>query len=304
MARVHQFEYGWTTPVLAYVLSFVGSLLGLTATARARNTASFPLRSRWLILAAFAIGGTGIWTMHFLAMIGFGVDGSVVRFDVPITIASWLTAVIVVGIGLFLVGTGRRSIFKIIPAGILTGVGVAGMHYSGMYAMRVNGDLGYDRRYVVASILIAVVAATVALCFTVYLDRPLALVTASLVMAVAVCGMHYTGMYGMRVHLHSDLNPVTGAEAIDFLVPIMVMVLLVVVALFYALLAVPRQTDQEIQDDLRARIEGTHPDTRPPTYAEAMSRGFTSPEPEWEYRRGPVLAEPARSPYPRTPNQR
>ncbi len=327
MASVHQFEYGWITPVLAYLLSFVGSLLGLSATARSRHAASSKVRARWLVLASFAIGGTGIWTMHFLAMIGFGVDGSIVRFDVPITIASWLTAVIVVGVGLFLVGTGRRSIFKIIPAGILTGVGVAGMHYSGMAAMRVNGDISYDRRYVLASVGIAVVAATVALWFTVYLDRPAAFVAASAVMAIAVCGMHYTGMFGMHVHLHESLAPISGAEAIDFLIPIMILVVLVVVALFYSLLAVPRQSDAEIQAELRARITGAHPDTRPPTFVEAMNRGFTSGEPEWEYRHGsmlpnppagparvapvpgapgrqpaaPTVGNPARQPYPRHP---
>jgi NO-binding membrane sensor protein with MHYT domain len=292
MASVHQFEYGWTTPVLACILSFVGSLLGLTATARARTASRTAVRARWLALAAFAIGGTGIWTMHFLAMIGFGVDGTAIRFDVVTTVASWLTAVIVVGIGLFLVGFGRRSVWKVLPAGLLTGLGIAAMHYSGMAAMRVNGTVGYDRRYVVAATAIAVVAATVALCFTLYAYRPVALVAGSAVMAVAVCGMHYTGMYGVHVHLSESRTPVTGAEAITFLVPILVLVLAMVVALFYSLLAVPRQSDKEVLAELRARIDGSHPDTRPVSYAEAVGRGFTATEEEWEHRRGPVLTGP------------
>src|SRR4051794_41495730 len=126
---VHQFEYGWVTPVLAYLMSVVGSLLGLTATVRARAALTSALRARWLVLAAFAIGGTGIWTMHFLAMIGFAVDGTAVRFDVATTVASWLTAVIVVGVGLFIVGFGRPSSLKVLAAGLLTGAGVAAMHY-------------------------------------------------------------------------------------------------------------------------------------------------------------------------------
>ena len=34
-----------------------------------------------LIYATVAIGGTGIWQMHFLAMLGFAVPASVVRYD-------------------------------------------------------------------------------------------------------------------------------------------------------------------------------------------------------------------------------
>ncbi len=108
VASVHHFAYGWITPALAYLLS-VPRLTVRPARHRARADADRGRRARWLILAAWAIGGTGIWAMHFMAMIGFAVDGRDVRYDLPITVASWLTAVVVVGIGLFIVGYGRRS---------------------------------------------------------------------------------------------------------------------------------------------------------------------------------------------------
>ncbi len=267
---MHEFAYGWITPVLAYGLSLVGSLLGLTATVRARAAAGTGLRARWLVLAAFAIGGTGIWTMHFLAMIGFSVDGTAVRYDVATTVASWLTAVIVVGVGLFIVGFGKPSVLKVLVAGVLTGAGVAAMHYSGMAAMRVDGSIGYDTPYVVAAVAIAIVASTVALWFTVTVQRPPALFGSAALMAAAISGMHYTGMYGMRVHVHSsvDGSALTGVDAMTFLIPILVLVLGVVVALFYALLAVPSQADRDVQAELRARIDGSHPATQP-SYTEA-----------------------------------
>src|SRR5215475_1533979 len=174
MATLQQFTYGVVTPVLAYALSVLGSLLGLVATAHAQSVTKH--RARWLVLAAWAIGGTGIWTMHFMAMIGFSVDGSPVRYDIGITVASWLTAVVVVGIGLFVVGLGRPSIVKVLLGGPLTGVGVAAMHYTGMDAMRVHGDVHYDRTRVIASVVIAAVAATAALFFTVRVRRPMAIV--------------------------------------------------------------------------------------------------------------------------------
>jgi NO-binding membrane sensor protein with MHYT domain len=243
VAHVHHFAYGWVTPVLAYLLSYVGCLLGLVSTARARSAPSSGTRARWLVLAAWAIGGTGIWVMHFMAMIGFSVDGSAVGYDITITVASWLTAVVVVGIGLFIVGYGRPAIWKVLVAGLFTGVGVAAMHYSGMSAMRVNGTVSYDRTRVLLSVVIAVVAATVALWFTLIIHRPRWIALAAVIMGVAVTGMHYTGMSAMRVRLSSTGHDVSGVNSLAFLVPILIFVLLVVIALFYALLATPADAD-------------------------------------------------------------
>ncbi|MBO0867485.1 MAG: signal protein, partial [Micromonosporaceae bacterium] len=153
MATLQQFTYGAVTPVLAYALSVLGSLLGLVATARAQSTVEH--RARWLVLAAWALGGTAIWTMHFMAMIGFSVEESPVRYDIAGTVASWLISVLVAGIGLFIVGYGRPSVAKVLIGGPLTGLGVAAMHYTGMQAMHVNGVVVYDRAQVIASVVIA-----------------------------------------------------------------------------------------------------------------------------------------------------
>jgi len=235
MAEVHHFTYGWITPAFSYSLSVIGSLLALICTARARSTPVRASRARWLGLAAWALGGTGIWVMHFLAMLGFTIPGSSVRYDVGITIASWVIAVFTVGIGLFIVGMGRRAVWKILLGGLFTGLGVAGMHYTGMAAMRMQGTVGYDRRLVIISIAIAVVAATVALWFTVTLRRPAHLGVAALIMGIAVNGMHFTGMAAMRVHLAPG-GQLEGVPPLVFLAPIMLFVMTVVITLAYALL--------------------------------------------------------------------
>ncbi len=236
MAEVHHFTYGWITPAFSYSLSVIGSLLALICTARARGVASTASRARWLGLAAWALGGTGIWVMHFVAMLGFTVPDSPVRYDVATTVASWVTAVVVVGLGLFVVGFGRRTGGKVLAGGLVTGLGVAAMHYTGMAAMRLEGTVGYDARLVAASIAIAVVAATVALWFTVTLRRPVHLGIAALIMGVAVNGMHFTGMAAMQVHLVSTGGRLSGVPALVFLAPIMVFVMTVAITLAYALL--------------------------------------------------------------------
>ncbi|AIJ21809.1 integral membrane protein [Amycolatopsis methanolica 239] len=104
-----ELTFGWITPVLSYVMACVGSALGLRCMVRALS-ATGRSRRHWLVNGAMAIG-TGIWTMHFIAMMGFGVTGSEIRYDVPLTVLSLLVAIAVVGIGVFAVGylVPRRS---------------------------------------------------------------------------------------------------------------------------------------------------------------------------------------------------
>ena len=59
MIHVNNFTNGALNPLLAYVLSAMGCFLGLRCTTRARVYTG-AARARWLTLAAFAIGSTGI----------------------------------------------------------------------------------------------------------------------------------------------------------------------------------------------------------------------------------------------------
>src|SRR5690349_5483596 len=189
MAHIHHFEHGWLTPAFSYALSVLGSLLGLVCASRLHTAPSAGWRVWWLSLAAVAIGGTGIWTMHFVAMLGFGVVGLPIRYDVPITALSAVIAVTAVAIGLSIAAGGtkvRVQGSRVAVGGLFAGLGVAAMHFTGMYAMQLDGTVDYLTSRVVAAVVIAVVAATVALWLAMAVRRPAAIVASALVMGVAV----------------------------------------------------------------------------------------------------------------------
>ncbi|GLW97206.1 MHYT domain-containing protein [Microtetraspora sp. NBRC 16547] len=125
MAHINHFSYGLLTPLLAYVMSSIGSMLGLMLTARARFAIG-GARVRWLARGAVSIGGTGIWVMHFIAMMGFDVGHVPIRYDIPLTVASALIAVTVVGAGLFLVTYGGARPGPLLAGGLLTGSAALG----------------------------------------------------------------------------------------------------------------------------------------------------------------------------------
>ena len=87
MVAVHNFSYGLVNPVLGYVMSCLGAFLGLRCVTRARAHTG-GARACWLVLAAISLGAAGIWSMHFIAMLGFTIPGQTILYNVPITIVS------------------------------------------------------------------------------------------------------------------------------------------------------------------------------------------------------------------------
>src|SRR6185295_3940906 len=137
---------------LSYVVSVFGAYTSLRLVLRMRNARGRAFGG-WLLGAALAMGGGAIWAMHFIGMIAVKMDMPV-RYDVATTAASMVLAVIVTGIGLWIVGRGAARPARLVAAGTFTGLGVAGMHYLGMAAMRMPADLTYDTKLVALSVVI------------------------------------------------------------------------------------------------------------------------------------------------------
>ena len=263
MIHVNNFTNGALNPVLAYLMSCMGCFLGLRCTTRARAYQG-AARARWLALAAVAIGSTGIWVMHFIAMLGFTIPDESIRYNVPVTILSMVIAVVVVGIGTFIVGF-KEGNGPLALGGLIIGCGVASMHYIGMSAIRVQDSLTYNPLLVGASVVIAVIAGTAALWAALRLDTLLATIGASLIMGVAVSGMHYTGMAALRVYPASGVTVNTSATAsgIAFLLPL-ILGLSMVGFIFSTVIALSPTAAEIVEEgELMARIARTPQYERP-----------------------------------------
>ncbi|MEU0672483.1 MHYT domain-containing protein [Streptomyces sp. NPDC006172] len=217
---VDGFSYGLVTPLVAYLMACLGGALGLRCTTRALLVAH-SWRPGWLALGSAAIG-SGIWTMHFIAMMGFSVAGAPIHYDKPMTYASLGVAIIMVGVGIFIVGYRGATGTALFTGGTITGLGIASMHYLGMAGMRFNGRFEYNTLTVALSVAIAMAAATAALWAAGQVRGFLWSVGASLVMGLAVTGMHYTGMAALDVHLHTTGAPSQGDSPAGLLAPMLI----------------------------------------------------------------------------------
>ncbi|MFD8225906.1 MHYT domain-containing protein [Streptomyces massasporeus] len=269
---VDGFRYGAVTPVAAYLMACLGGALGLRCIVRSLLDAQ-SWKAGWLALGAASIG-CGIWTMHFIAMIGFHVEETRVRYDAATTVLSLVVAVVVVGVGVFIVGHRGTGGGTLAVAGAITGLGVAGMHYLGMAAMRLNGEVGYDPVGVALSVLIAIGAATAALWSAVTIRGFLTSLGASLVMGVAVSGMHYTGMAAVSVHVHDSTGGTWAGDSPTSLLlpmllgPVVFLLLAGVVVMFDPLLVLGERSPAPRPDAPAANSGAPH---RPSWRASASS---------------------------------
>lgn len=295
---VEGFSYGVITPIAAFVMACLGGALGLRCVTRSlRAEQSF--KPGWLSLGAASIG-CGIWTMHFIAMMGFKVRETPIVYDVPLTLASLVVAVLVVSVGVFIVGYRGSAPAVLITAGVITGLGVAAMHYLGMAGMSVEGQLHYDTTIVTLSVVIAVVAATAALWAAVTVRGFFPSLLASLIMGVAVTGMHYTGMAAISVHLAGGAprTGVTGDSLPSIMFPMLLgplvfLLLAGVVVMFDPLLVLG---EGEWDSPARKRETDRQDITRGPGMPGATGVAHTVPGPQAGPFPGPqTRQEPPRS---------
>ena len=176
---------------LSIAIAVFASYTALDLGARVRDRAAGP-RWAWLGGAAVAMGG-GIWSMHFVGMLAFEM-GLPAAYDLALTVLSLLIAMAATGAAFALVGRPGAGAGTILASGTLMGLGVAAMHYTGMAAMRIPGNLAYSPPIVAVSVGIAVTAATAALWLTFRRRTVWQTLAAACVMGAAVAGMHYTGM--------------------------------------------------------------------------------------------------------------
>lgn len=179
--------------ILSYVVSVLGSFTALQLAVAIPAAHEAGQRWRAIFAAGAAMGGGAIWAMHFIAMIACEMEIPV-SYDIGLTALSAVIAIASCMAGLAIASAGVFGWCKLVVAGLFMGLGVTGMHYTGMAAMLMPAALHYDMNLVVASAVIAVVASIAALWLAFNLRGWVQMFGSALVMGVAVCGMHYTGM--------------------------------------------------------------------------------------------------------------
>lgn len=151
-----------------------------------------------LTLGGLALG-VGVWSMHFVGMLGFSLPCGV-SYDPWVTGFSMIPGMLASIFALHLISRQNLDWKWLVMGGTLLGAGIGVMHYVGMAAMRMEALLRYNAWLFLLSIGVAVVLAVLALWVRTGVKRMFpgighfALFVSAIVMGCAVSGMHYTAM--------------------------------------------------------------------------------------------------------------
>lgn len=199
-----------------------------TATARGKA-------ARWWLAGGACAIGVGIWSMHFVGMLAFSLPIPL-GYDLFLTAASLLIAIVSAAFALWMICQDTLPWSRLAGGALLMGAGVAGMHYTGMAALRMTPGIDYQPALFVLSVLIAVLASGCAMWIAFKLRQArrrvrLLRAGAALVMGGAIVGMHYTGMAAVRFPLGSLCGAARGGVDSNWLAIVIIVVTLSVIAI-------------------------------------------------------------------------
>ena len=169
----------------------------------------------WLILiCSGALLGAAIWCMHFVAIMASQMPG-MQSFHLGLSLVSYLIAFAASVFAIWLTTRFTLPLFRLTLGAVLMGLGISGMHYTGMLALNIQGyEVRYEPVLAICSILIAIGGSWIAFLlafrnkharhFRMALKFAIAF---TLTMTIVV--MHYTGMAAMSF---IPVNPAAHVE--------------------------------------------------------------------------------------------
>src|SRR5687768_2576776 len=233
--------YNWGLVLLSYLVAVLGSYAFLQFATRIAELRDAGLRYSWLVIGAIAMGG-GIWAMHFIGMLAH-ILPIPVAYDPWITALSIVPAILGAGVALHVVARPVITTSRLLVGGTLMGAGIGAMHYTGMMAMQLNALVRYDPTLFMASLVVAVGLAILALQAWHWLNKapPTRFsraqeVVGALILGLAVTAMHYTAM--ASTYCFATTGQGRGAPAIDQSVFAAVIALIASLVLVMAIVAV------------------------------------------------------------------
>lgn len=177
----------------SFVVALVAGATGLSLT-KDLSRKTVIQRKLAVSLAAVALGG-GIWSMHFVAMLGLRMP-ILFYYDAAITLGSALIAILVVALALGILHFIARTRTTVVLAGCIVGLGILAMHYVGMAGMQLCRAV-YTTFGVISSSILALGLCVIAFAIaygTARSNRNIMIGT--LCFAVAVFAVHFLAMSG------------------------------------------------------------------------------------------------------------
>jgi PAS domain S-box-containing protein len=248
-------SYDLRLAALSLTIAIIASYTALDLAGRVTPASSRLSRLIWSAVGAVAMG-TGIWSMHFIAMLALKLPVPV-SYDVPLTLVSWADAIVASGLALLLFSCPRLTAPVLSGGSAVMGLAIASMHYLGMAAVRVPAAVHYDLWLVALSVAIAIAASGAALWLAFQFRNSTAQgsdwqkLGSACIMGVAIIGMHYTGMWATCFYRMPDLEniQIEGSDSYWLAIEIGIATLIILIGTLLASLFDRRYAAQLVREE-------------------------------------------------------
>ncbi|OAL80109.1 diguanylate cyclase [Acinetobacter sp. SFB] len=152
-----------------------------------------------LLVISGAMWGAAIWCMHFVGILACHLPAEY-SFDYGFTFLSYVIAFVASTFAVWLTTRATLPFLRLVLGAVLMGLGIAGMHYTGMMGLVIaQHEIYYHPLLALFSILIAISGSGLTFWLTFKYKKSvhkLLYIKAfiAFMMALTIVGMHYTGM--------------------------------------------------------------------------------------------------------------
>ena len=242
--------------ILSLILAVVSGFTGFTLTQNL-SAKTIVQRKISVSMAAVALGG-GIWSMHFVAMLGLNLP-VMVFYDAAITLASALIAILIVAVALIILHFFVRTSVTIVLAGCIVGSGILLMHYIGMAGLQLCKPI-YTVQGLVLSSVVAFFSCIVAF-WVAYKERNNRnIFFATICFGIAVVSVHFLAILNTRfleVSASSEFGPLISNETLAVIVVLSSFIILCLFLWVSATFLSPHVLKTEQIEDKKVSGEGT-----------------------------------------------
>jgi diguanylate cyclase (GGDEF)-like protein/PAS domain S-box-containing protein len=193
----------WNIPLIALsvLVAMTGSFTALTHAQRMRESAG-RVALLWMVAGGCTLG-VAVWSTHFIGMLAFHLPIPI-SYDLPLAIFSLLPAVLSALLGFRVLLVSLISTWHVFISGLLIGAGISMTYYTGVAALKMSPAINHDPLFFALAVAVAVASSWGALLMMYRGERfdlrPLPrMVSGAAIMGLAISGMHYAAMPGMRI---------------------------------------------------------------------------------------------------------
>lgn len=175
--------------ILAVLVSLISgfTVFAILSHARAQRGRA---RHGWALMAACVAGG-GIWSTHFVAMLGFS-PATAVSYDITLTFASALLSILIAGMAMPLLLSAVS--LNALAGAIVLSAAIASMHFTGMRALVFAGTLEWEPALVALSLGSGALLASAAIVIERRSGALRHRLAATALFGAAICCLHFMAM--------------------------------------------------------------------------------------------------------------